>query len=129
VSGPPEDNMLDEQILTPHANPTHAEQGGGASARTRDEAPHSPGLTLEALQRQFSSVTSEVGELARLVRDGARHAVDHAVDRAGDMGQDTTERARDIEREAVEWIKERPLQAALISMGVGALVWSLVKRS
>jgi len=120
--------MLDEHVLTPKPSPSHAQQAAGSTKSASDESP-SPELTLGALQRQFSNVTSEVGELAKLVRGGAKHALHTATDRAGELGHDTADRARDVEQEVVEWIKERPLQASLLSMGIGAILWSMLKRS
>lgn len=86
-------------------------------------------VTLGTLQRQFSTIASEVGELARLVRGGAQGAVAHAVDRVDDARHDTADRAKELEQRAAEWMKERPIEAALLSMGVGALLWSLLRRS
>jgi len=99
------------------------------TAEPQDERIDPQDVTLGTLQRQFSTIASEVGELARLVRGGAQGAVAQAVDRAGDVRHDTVDRAKELEERAAEWMKERPMEAALLSMGVGALLWSLIRRS
>lgn len=121
--------MLDEHVLTPKAAPSPTRPTARAVDRSGDEEGQFPEPTLDAMQRQFSNVANEVGELAKLVRGGAKQALHTAADRAGDLGQDTADRARDVEHEVVEWIKERPIQASLLSMGLGALLWSMLKRS
>lgn len=121
--------MLEDHVLTPKVPPAHADPTARALKGPSGEEAEAHGVTLSALQQQFSSVTSEVAELARLVRGGARSVVHAAVDRADDMRHDTTDRAREVEHQAIEWIKERPLQAAILSMGLGALLWSMLKRS
>lgn len=121
--------MLDEHVLTPKSPQAHAQNTGGAPNRSSVAEGESSELTLGALQRQFSNITSELGELAKLVRGGAKQAIHGVADRAGELGHDTADRARDIEEDVAEWIKERPLQASLLSMGLGALLWSMLKRS
>ena len=83
---------------------------------------------MQTLQQQFQAVAGEVKQLARLVRDGARDALSTAGDRAGDVRADARDRAEEAEERAAEWIRERPFQAAFLSMGAGAILWSLMKR-
>jgi ElaB/YqjD/DUF883 family membrane-anchored ribosome-binding protein len=111
---------MPDHTITPKSPPSRADQ----SERSEQQQE----VTLSALQRQFSTIAGEVGELARLVRGGAQGAVATAVDRADDMRHDTVERAKEFEERAVEWVKERPIEAALVSMGVGALLWSIIRR-
>ena len=99
------------------------------STEAHDERAEPQDLTLGTLQRQFSAIAGEVGELARLVRGGAKEAVASAVDRVDDARHDTVDRAKELEERAADWMRERPLEAALVSMGVGALLWSLLRRS
>lgn len=117
--------MPDNHTITPKPATPRKDQ----TAEGRDEHGESQDLTLNTLQRQFSTIAGEVGELARLVRGGAKEAVASAVDRVGDARHDTADRAKELEERATEWVKERPLEAALVSMGVGALLWSLLRRS
>jgi ElaB/YqjD/DUF883 family membrane-anchored ribosome-binding protein len=120
-----EPNMPDHQTATPKSSTSRPEQ----LAQPQAERAEPQEVTLGALQRQFSTIAGEVGELARLVRGGAHGAVANAVDRVSDVGENTAERAKELEERAVEWVKERPIEAALLSMGVGALLWSLLRRS
>jgi ElaB/YqjD/DUF883 family membrane-anchored ribosome-binding protein len=99
-------------------------QGSTAAANEKGEQD----VTMQSLQQQFQTVAGEVKQLARLVRDGARDALSSAGDRAGDMGSDAHDRAEEAEERAAEWIRERPFQAAFLSMGAGAILWSLMKR-
>lgn len=96
---------------------------------SREKSGRTPEVTLGDLQSQFQNITSEVGELARLVRGGARGAVAAAVDRAGDARSDARERAEELEQRVADWVRERPIEATLVSMGVGAILWSILKRS
>jgi ElaB/YqjD/DUF883 family membrane-anchored ribosome-binding protein len=117
--------MPDHQTATQKSSTPRSDQltqPQGERAETQD-------VTIGALQRQFSTIAGEVGELARLVRGGAQGAVANAVDRVSDVGENTVDRAKELEERAVEWVKERPVEAALLTMGVGALLWSLLRRS
>jgi len=108
-----------------------------SAARSSSESKEAPAESsasntseaLEAIQKQFQSVKGEVVELARMVRGGAQATVASAVGRADDARVDTVDRAKELEDEAAAWIRDRPLQSALISMGVGAVLWSLLRRS
>jgi ElaB/YqjD/DUF883 family membrane-anchored ribosome-binding protein len=116
---------MPDHTIVPKSPPSRSDQP--ASSQSERSEPQE--LTLAALQRQFRNIAGEVGELARLVRGGAQGAVASAVDRAENVRDNTAERAKELEERAVEWMRERPLEAALVSMGVGALLWSMLKRS
>jgi ElaB/YqjD/DUF883 family membrane-anchored ribosome-binding protein len=117
--------MYDQQTTTTKSTGARSE----SSASQQGERAETQEITLSTLQRQFSTIAGEVGELARLVRGGAQEAVASAVDRADDVRHDTVDRAKEFEERATEWVRERPLEAALVSMGVGALLWAFLRRS
>jgi ElaB/YqjD/DUF883 family membrane-anchored ribosome-binding protein len=117
--------MTDQHTITPKSATPRKDQ----PSELQEERTEPQDVTLGTLQRQFSTIAGEVGELARLVRGGAKEAVASAVDRVDDARHDTVDRAKELEERAVEWVRERPVEAALVSMGIGALLWSLLRRS
>ncbi|MEZ6014984.1 MAG: hypothetical protein R3F49_07725 [Planctomycetota bacterium] len=121
--------MIDQHTLTPHTPTSAATSQERTDEQRAGGQPEKNEVTLVALQRQFQTIAGEVGELARLIRGSANTAVAVAAEKAEGVRQDTTERAREVEGQAADWIKERPFQASLLSMGLGALLWSVLKRS
>jgi len=125
-------NMTDPHTIVPKSPTPRPEQRKDLQGERKDlqgERAEPQELTLSTLHQQVSSIAGEVGELARLVRGGARGAVASAAGRVGDVREETVERAKELEERAGEWMRERPMETALLSMGVGALLWSLVRRS
>ncbi len=76
----------------------------------------------EDLAKQMEQLRSDVGEITRTLSDLTKGQVTELRARGRETAEHATARARDIEHQAEDYVRERPLQALAIAAGVGLLV-------
>lgn len=95
--------------------------------------------TQEDLARQVEQLRADVGEITRTLGDMSRGQVTELRARAGqraaeirDRGRESVEhaaeRAREVERQAEDYVRERPVQALAIAAGLGLAIGYLTRR-
>lgn len=99
----------------------------------------SKAATQEELSKQIEQLRKDVNEIAGTLGDLTRGQVtelrSRAEQRAGElrdrgraMADDVGARARDLEHEAEDYVRRRPLQSLAIAAGVGVLIGFLTRR-
>lgn len=83
------------------------------------------------LRKDVETLTQTVSELAKSEVDGAKFAVKRRMVEFGDRGRDVLdnaeEKVRDVEAQAIEYVRTKPLQSMAIAAGVGVLVGFLTR--
>lgn len=81
------------------------------------------------LREKVTQVGSDLRNLASTAGDAAREQLQNARDTAADYYERGVDQAYSIEQAVESYIREKPIQAALIAAGVGvALGWILRRR-
>ncbi len=83
---------------------------------------------LDAAEQAAAQFRDRATERAAEYRDAAAEQAGEACDTAGEYYSIGRERALDFERTLAERIRERPIESALIAVGVGVLIGVLWTR-
>ncbi len=87
---------------------------------------------IEQLRKDVSEITHTLGELTRgqvtELRSRAERRASELRDRGRAMADEVGNQARDIEHEAEDYVRRKPLQSLAIAAGLGLLVGYLTRR-
>lgn len=82
----------------------------------------------EDLSQQMEQLRSDVAEISKTLGDLGRSQVTELRSRAEKGAAEMRDRARDVEHQAEDYIREHPLQSLAIAAGLGLLVGWLTRR-
>jgi ElaB/YqjD/DUF883 family membrane-anchored ribosome-binding protein len=80
------------------------------------------------LRKSANELGHNVQELGRISRDIAQETVGMIKENAGEYYQQGMERAKGMEKDLENKIKEKPMQSLLIALGLGFIVGWLLRR-
>lgn len=90
----------------------------------------------EESERGFTMVPANQTSTAQSLTNGVKHGIqsateqgEHLIEQFKDVAGDVGERLSRTGRQVTTWTRNNPMQAALVSVGIGFVLGALIRRS